>query len=137
MVDSIKKGFRHGLEIAWSLGKICIPVYIIIEILKVSGIMDMIALWCEPVTALMGLPGEATIVLATGNFLSLYAALGSIPPLGLSVKEISIIGIFLLISHSLLMEGAVIKKSGLNPVAFSLFRVFLGFSSACLLNFLW
>lgn len=137
VVACVKRGFYHGLEIAWSLGKICVPVYIIIEILKVLGIMDLIAQWCAPVTALMGLPGEATIVLATGSFLSLYAALGSIPPLGLTGKEITIIAVFLLISHSLLMEGAVIKKSGLNPWAFSCFRVLLGFGSACLLNLLW
>lgn len=137
MIESVKKGFSHGLEIAWSLGKICIPVYILIEILKATGLMDLIAQWCTPITALMGLPGEATVVLASGSFLSLYAALGSIPPLGLTAKEVTIIAIFLLIAHSLIMEGAVIKKSGLNPWAFSIFRILAAFASACLLNFLW
>ena len=55
----------------------------------------------------------------------------------LTFKQINIIALALLISHSLFVENAVLKKTGINALSLTLFR--LGFSIICsvVINIVW
>ncbi|HBQ87635.1 MAG TPA: hypothetical protein DD811_14340 [Syntrophomonas sp.] len=85
---------------------------------------------------LVGLPGEAALPLVMGYFLNIYAAIGALLPLGLTAKQISIMAAMLLMAHSLPMELAVNKKTGVKVKGLLLVRLVLSVTSGLLVNWL-
>lgn len=77
----------------------------------------------------MGLPGEAALVLVLGNFVNLYAAVGAMASLTLTMKEISILAIMLSFSHSLLVETALAKRIGVPAFKVVAVRVSLAIAA--------
>ena len=132
--DSIKSGLEKGLLTLWKLTKIVVPVYFLITFLKMATILDIISAWFEPAMSLIGLPGEASVVLVLGNIVNLYAAIGAISSLTLTVKQITILAVMLSFSHSLLMESAVAKKTGVSLFIVVSIRIFLAIVSGLILN---
>lgn len=133
-IESIKRGFKKGLLTLWRLAKIVVPVYFLITFLKMTPILGIISSWFEPAMRLVGLPGEASIVLVLGNFVNLYAGIGAITSLSLTGKQITILAVMLSFSHSLLLESAVAKKTGVSLSLVLSIRLFLAIVSGIILN---
>ena len=113
-MDSTIRGFRKGLTTLWRLTKIVVPVYFFVTFLKMTPMLDMISRWFEPAMRLIGLPGEASLVLVLGNSINLYAGIGVITSLTLNIKQITILAVMLSFSHSLFLETAVAKRTGVS-----------------------
>lgn len=126
-VATLSRGIKRGLSVTWELGKVLVPVYFIITVLKYTPIMEWIAEFMEPVMYMVGLPGEASLPLVLGMFLNIYAAIGAILPLAMSTKEITIIAAMLLLAHSLPIESAVSKKAGAKVISLVLVRLIMAF----------
>ena len=62
----------------------------------------------------IGLPGEAALAVVTGMFLNFYAAIGIIIALGLTAWQITIVAVILSCCHELVLETAIIKKTGIR-----------------------
>ena len=62
----------------------------------------------------VGLPGEAALAVVTGMFLNFYAAIGIIVALSLTALQITIIAVILSCCHELVIETAIIKKTGIR-----------------------
>ncbi|MCL1874137.1 MAG: nucleoside recognition protein [Clostridiales bacterium] len=120
-----KKGLLSGLKTLWTLAKVVAPVYFLVSLLELTGILAVLADWLQPFMALFGLPGQAALILVIGNFVNLFSAIGAMAAISLTPKEITIIASMLLISHSLIMEGAVVKKAGANPFFHTILRITL------------
>lgn len=133
-IDTFKRGFHNGLKTLWILSKVLVPVYLIITIISLTPIIDWIAVLFEPLMFLFGLPGEAAIVLVLGNTLNIYAALGAIASLTLSVKQITILAVMLGFSHSLIVETAIFKKLRVSPLVIVSIRIGLSLLSGLVLN---
>jgi hypothetical protein len=86
---------------------------------------------------IFGLPGESALGLIAGYFVNLYAAIAVVAPLNLSAKEITIIALMLGISHSLPIETAVTKKTGVNAWLMLAVRILFSLLSGVILNSLW
>ena len=112
LLGSIKTGIKKGIETLWLLSKTIIPVYILVTILNNTPVIGWITALFEPLMGVFNLPGEAAIVLVIGNVLDTYSAVGAIKAIQLSAMEITTLSIMISISHSLLVESAVIKKLG-------------------------
>lgn len=132
--DTIRRGIKNGLAITWELARVVIPVYFLVTILKYSPVLPWISDHMVPIMQLVGLPGEASLPLVLGYFLNIYAAIGALLPLEMSVREITIMSAMLLLSHSLPMEGAVAKKTGVNISTLILVRIILSFASGYFFN---
>ncbi len=135
-MDSTIRGFKKGLITLWKLTKIVVPVYFFVTFLKMTPILDMISMWFEPAMKLLGLPGEASLVLVLGNCINLYAGIGAITSLTLDIKQITILAIMLSFSHSLFLETAVAKKTGVNLFVVISIRLALAIVSGLILNIL-
>lgn len=133
-LDTLKRGFMSGLNITLELSKILIPIYFIVTFLKRTPIIDWISSIFAPLMGLFGLPGEAAIVLVMGNVVNLYAAIGAMASLTLSLKEISILAIMLSFCHSLLVETVLAKKIGLSAVKVIAVRAALAIVSGIAFN---
>ncbi len=133
----LKRGLLVGLQTTWTLGKIIFPITLIVTILGYTPVLDWIAQLLAPVMRLIGLPGEAAIPLVLGNVLNLYAAIGAILTMELTVKEVFILAVMLSFSHNLFVESAVAKTVGLRMSVVLAVRVGLALLSAFFINLVW
>ncbi|HHT51522.1 MAG TPA: nucleoside recognition protein [Eubacteriaceae bacterium] len=137
MGEAIQTGLKKGLNITWQLSKILIPTYIIVTFLQYTPFIEALARYFEPILYYLGLPGKAALVLVLGNLINLYAAIGVIPALDFSFKEITILSLMLSFSHSLIVESAIAKKMGGSIIKLNFLRVGIAIISAFILNILW
>lgn len=137
LLRSIKHGFYVGLKTTWVLGKIIFPITLIVSLLQFTPVLDWIIQWITPFMNILGLSGDAAIPLVLGNFLNLYAAIGAILTLPLTVKEVFIIAVMLSFSHNLLIESGVAVKVGVKLWVIVAVRLGLAFTSAFIINLVW
>jgi len=130
----IKRGLLKGLDTTWKLTKVVVPVYFFVTFLKYTPALDRIAEACAPFMSVLGLPGEASIAIVLGNFINLYAAIGAITPLHLGTKEITVIAMMLLLSHSSFIESAVSHQTGVSGIAMGVFRLVVSIITGIILN---
>lgn len=133
-VQTIKTGFKKGIETTWMLSKILIPIYFFVIFLNHTPIIGWIAHIFEPFMGLFHLPGEAAIVLVLGNTLNLYAAIGAMNAISLTSSQITTLAIMLCFSHSLFVETAVIKKLGVKVWTMVSIRIGLALISGLLVG---
>ncbi|NEU30177.1 hypothetical protein GN156_05200 [bacterium LRH843] len=133
----IKRGLFVGLTTTWTLGKIIFPITLIVTILGHTPVLGWIAQILAPVMGWIGLSGEAAIPLVLANFLNLYAGIGAILTLDLSVKEVFILAVMMSFSHNLLVESAVAAQVGIRMSIVLVVRIGLALFSACMINLLW
>jgi hypothetical protein len=131
---SLQRGLRKGAATAFGLVKVVFPLYVLVNFLKDSGLLAKMAIFFAPLMKFVGLPGEAALAILAGNIGNIYAGLAVIGPLGLSPKQVTVVGLMLGLSHSLIVEAAVIHRMGARPVPISLFRFFLSATAGLILN---
>ncbi|MGA1846370.1 nucleoside recognition domain-containing protein [Deferribacter abyssi] len=136
-IKHVLEGLRKGINISGKIVIYTFPFYILIDLLKQSGFLVRIGDFFEPITALMGLPGEATVILLSGFLINLYPAIASMAAMELTVKQITIIGIVLGIAHNLVIEGIVLSKSGVKIYITVLFRLMLAIMTGIGVNIIW
>lgn len=136
-LGSLQKGLLVGLQTTWTLGKIIFPITLIVTMIGYTPVLDWLARILTPIMSMIGLSGESAIPLVLGNVLNLYAAIGAILTLDLSVKEVFILAMMLSFSHSLLVESAVATKVGIRMSVVLGVRVGLALFSAVVINLFW
>ncbi len=134
---SWREGLKSGLRTTWELGKIIFPVTLAVSVLQYTAFYDVLLSGLTPVMALLGLPNEAAVPLALGNLLNLYAAIGAILTMELTVKQVFILALMLSFSHSLPVEAAVCRRIGVSVSLVVGFRVALAVGAAGAVNLLW
>ncbi|MEJ2656019.1 MAG: nucleoside recognition domain-containing protein [Desulfobacterales bacterium] len=117
--SGIQKGW-HGF--VWML-KIIVPISFLTVLLDYSGWLHKIDFVLEPAMNLLSLPPSATIPLIVGMLTGIYGGIAAMVVLPLTYNEMTLIAIFLLISHNLIQEGIIQGQSGLNAFKATLFRL--------------
>ncbi|MZP30831.1 hypothetical protein GTO91_14020 [Heliobacterium undosum] len=135
--DTFVRGFSKGLKTLWLMSKFMFPLIILVTVLGKTPWLAMLGNAFAPILALIGLPGEASVGILLGMATNLYAAIGAVAPLNMTVKQATIFGFFLLISHGLLIEGAITKNFGAPAWKLTGLRLLTSFLFAFLLNVLW
>lgn len=134
---SWREGIKSGLRTTWELGKVIFPVTLIVSLLQYTALYEALLSGLTPVMALIGLPNEAAIPLTLGNLLNLYAAIGAMLTMDLTIKQVFILALMLSFSHSLPLEAAICRKIGVSVLLVVSFRITLALSAAFAVNFLW
>jgi len=81
-----------------------------------------------------GLTGKMAVALISGYLVNLYAAIASLVPLNPTWQQITIIGLMTGISHNLIVEGAILHKTGTNAAFTITFRIIVSLIAGFLLN---
>jgi hypothetical protein len=129
-----KNGFANGLKTSFLLLKVIIPVFALIKILEHTPVIGWISQFCDPLMRFVGLPGEAALAVVTGMFLNFYAAIGIIIALGLTAWQITIIAVILSCCHELVIETAIIKKTGIRAWPILGIRLVTAIGAGVILN---
>jgi len=132
--DTWKKGFASGIKTTLTLLKVILPVFAVIKILEHTPVIGWISQIFNPLMRFVGLPGEAALAVVTGMLFNFYASLGIIIALGLSAWQITIVAVILSCCHELVLESAVIKKTGISAWPILFIRLFTAVSAGAVMN---
>jgi hypothetical protein len=136
-MNTLTRGLHTGFKTTWELCKVIFPITVLVKILQHTPFLPWVIGLLTPLMKWIGLPGEAAIPLVLGNFLNIYAAIGAILSLSLSVKHVFILAMMISFSHNLLVESSVAAKLGLKLRVVISIRLCLAIASAVLINVLW
>jgi hypothetical protein len=121
-------GVKKGLWTFWMLMKLMVPVYIIVTLLNHTPVLPAIAQFFEPFMGIWQLPGDAALALVLGHFVNLYVAIAVIAAGGWDPASVTVAGVILGVSHSLIMEWAILRQMRAPALAVTLMRVVVGWT---------
>ncbi|WP_022669820.1 nucleoside recognition domain-containing protein [Hippea alviniae] len=132
--ENIINGTKNGFKVSIKLIKVIIPFYIIVDLVAHTQAANTIGNFLAPFMKPFGLTGKMAVALISGYLVNIYAAIASLVPLHPNWQQVTIIGLMTGISHNLIIEGAILHKTGTN-VAFTItFRVIVSLIAGLLLN---
>lgn len=134
--------FKHitaaGIAKGWSgfvwMLKILVPVSFFTLLLQYSGWLRHLDFLLEPLMQVMNLPSLAALPLIVGMLTGIYGGIAAMIVLPLTQPQMTLIAIFLLISHSLIQEGIIQGESGINPVKAVAFRLLASFVTVTIVS---
>jgi len=125
--SQLKNGFRAGVKKGWSsfvwMCKIILPVSFAVTLLQWTGWLNQLDFLLNPLTSLLNLPPEAALPIITGMLTNLYVVIAMITALPFTIEQMTLIAIFNMIAHGLIMEGIIQHKSGINIAKTTLIRI--------------
>jgi spore maturation protein SpmB len=124
---TLKTGARDGLKRGWEgflwMVKIIVPVSFFTALLEFSGLLDALNFVLEPAMGLLNLPSIAALPLVVGMLSGIYTGIAAMIVLPLTTNQMTLIAVFLMISHNLVQEGIIQAKSGLGALKATLIRL--------------
>lgn len=132
----VRDAIPSAIKSARFLLSIMIPVSLGVTLLKYAGILEILAGHMDPLFKLAGLPGDAAIVFITSICLNIYSAIAVISTIPFTVRELTILALMCLISHSYFIETAIQRKTGSSALKMITVRFIYSFAGAALLNYL-
>ena len=132
---------RRGVVKAWAgalwMYKIVIPVSFLTFLLEVSHVLDHLEGILGPVMGLLHLPAKAAMPLLAGMLTGIYGGIAAMAVLSFTVKETTLIAVFLLISHALIQESVIQGQSGMHPLKATLSRLAVSAGVVWVIGWLW
>jgi hypothetical protein len=133
---ALRSGAEGALRTIWFLLRIVVPVTLAVALLDWCGALAWIARLMAPMMGLVGLPGEASLVFISSVFLNIYSAIAVALTMQLDMRSITILAIMCLTAHNLVVETAVMKKTGSSGLKMAILRVAVAFLAAYAFNLL-
>jgi len=119
LLAGVKKGWGNFIWIC----KIIIPVSLLVALLQWSGWLYEIDFILKPLMGWLNLPSEAVIPIISGLLVNLYATIAVITVVPFTAGQMTLIAVFTLIAHNLIVEGIIQHRSGINAVTITLVRI--------------
>ena len=114
--------------------KITVAVSFAMMLLKYFQILPWISAAVSPVFKIFGLPGAAALAFVSGYFVNVYSCIAVMTTLELDWRALTILCTMVMCSHSMVLETAVLKKTGANGVRMVIVRTLSAFILGILLN---
>ncbi len=116
-----------GVKRGWSsfvwICTIVIPVSFLVTLLQWTGWLNQLDFLLNPLMSLINLPSEAALPIISGMLVNLYAAIAAMTVLPFTPEQMTLIAVFTLICHNLIVEGIIQHKSGINVIKATLVRI--------------
>ena len=125
-------------KIFWILFKVILPVVVIIRFLELMDAIPYLAKFLEPLTSFIGIDGSLGLVWMAAILVNIYAGMAAFASLqaifDYSVAETTILGLIILIAHSLPIEVAIARQSRVSAIFNLLFRFINAIIAGKILN---
>ncbi|WP_035587564.1 nucleoside recognition domain-containing protein [Hippea jasoniae] len=121
--EHLINGIKNGLDVSIKLIKTIVPFYIAVDLLINTQVANTIGKFLAPFMHLFGLTGKMAVALISGWLVNLYAAIAAVAPLHPTWQQVTILGLMNGIAHNLIVEAAVLHKTGTNPFFTIVFRI--------------
>lgn len=120
-------GFRDGVRKGWSgfvwLLQMLIPISFLTALLQYSGWLHRLDTLIAPMMGWIGLPGVAALPIIVGMLTGVYGGIAAMILLPFSPHQMTLIAIFVLISHNLIQESVIQARSGFTAIKATVFRI--------------
>jgi hypothetical protein len=126
--DGLYKGVRSLLRLA----KFVLPTVFLLALLQHSPLFPLLATWLSPLTAPLGLPGNAALQLLTGLVINKFAGIAGLLLLPLSPAQFFTAAVFLALAHNVIMELLIVWQSRLPVVWLALLRTVIAYGAGVL-----
>lgn len=133
-VESVRDVLPGTIRICIWMIKITVGVSFAMMLLKFFNILPWISDFIGPVFQYFGLPGSAALAYLSGYFVNAYSAVAVITSIGLDWRATTIIATMVLCSHSMVLETAVLKKTGASAVRMVVVRTLSALILGLVLN---
>ena len=131
---------HESSKIFWVLFKVILPIVIIIRLLELTGAIPYLSKFLEPLTSFIGIDGSLGLVWMAAILVNIYAGMAAFASLQsifyYSVAETTILGLIILIAHSLPIEVAIARKSRVSGLFNLLFRFINAVIAGKILNYI-
>ena len=123
----LRYGLRTGSRKGWGsfvwICKILIPTSFLVILIQWSGLLYQAVPLLNLLMRLINLPGEAALPIISGVLIGPYTTIAIVTVIPFSLEQITLIAIFTMIAHSLIIEGIIQHKSGINAAKITLIRL--------------
>lgn len=113
LIPKLTVFMRDVFSAYWTLLKIMVPALIIVRLLEQFGVSELLAVLLSPFTITLGLPDDLGLVWAAAILTNLYTAMvvfyGLAAGQEFTLAQMSVLGVVMLISHALPIEGSVAR----------------------------
>ena len=131
---------QESSKIFWILFKVILPVIIVIRALELLGAIPYLAKFLEPLTSFIGIDGSLGLVWMAAILVNIYAGMAAFASLqaifDYTIAETTILGLIILIAHSLPIEVAIARKSRVSAIFNLLFRFINAVIAGKILNYI-
>lgn len=103
--------------------KIILPVSLLVAFLQWGGWLNQLDYLLNPVMNLINLPAEAALPIITGMLIGPPAVIAIITVVPFTIEQMTLIAIFTMIAHMLIMEGIIQFKAGIGVIKITLVRI--------------
>ena len=131
--NSFVNGLKNGFKVSAKLIKTIIPFYIAVDLLAHTELSFHLGTLFSPLMKPFGLSGKMAVAIISGYLVNLYAAIAALVPLNPTWQQITVVGLMTGISHNLVVEGAILHKTGVNAFFTVIFRVIVSIIAGLLL----
>lgn len=121
--NSLRAGLLKGWQAFVWLLKILVPISFLTFLLAYSGWLHKIDFLLTPLMNLLSLPAAAAFPLLVGLFTGIYGGIAAMATLPFTQEQMTLMAIFMLISHNLFQESIIQGRSGLNGWTATLVRL--------------
>ncbi|MBW1693580.1 MAG: iron transporter [Deltaproteobacteria bacterium] len=125
--SKLKQGLTAGVKKGWDgflwMLKILVPISLFTALFEYSGWIYKISFLLEPGMNLLNLPPIAVLPLMVGLLTGIYGGIAAMVTLPLTHDQMTLVAIFILISHNLIQEGVIQGKSGMHPFKATVLRL--------------
>lgn len=123
----LKQGLKTGAikgraSFAW-ICKLLIPAAFVVTVLQWAGFLHWLETALAPLMTLINLPGEAALPIISGMLMGNYVTIAILAVLPFSLPQITLISVFSMIAHNLIVEGVIQHNSGLNIAKITVIRI--------------
>ncbi len=123
----LKRGLYGGARRGWSnfvwIFKIVVPISFLVALLQWGGWLTQLDYLLDPLMGLINLPAEAALPIITGMLIGSPAVIAIITVLPFTIEQMTLIAIFTMIAHMLIMEGIIQFKAGIGIIKITLVRI--------------
>lgn len=119
LVSGLKKGWHSFLSITLLI----VPISLFVALLEWSGILYKMNFILDPLMKLLNLPGEAALPVLSGMLVNEYTGIAMMTVIPFTTTQMTLIAIFMMIAHSLIIEAAVQMKAGINALKITIIRI--------------
>ncbi len=134
MADWLRSIGLETVRICFDLFKIMIPILLLVKALELLGATDYLATLLSPMMGALGLPAEMGLVWAGTLLSNIYTGMVlfvSAPSISeLSVQQVTVLGLLMLIAHSLPVELRVAQKIGVSLILSLVIRMLTAYAAA-------
>lgn len=114
--------------------KITVAVSFAMMLLKYFRILPWISDAVSPAFRIFGLPGAAALAYVSGYFVNVYSCIAVMSTLELDWRALTILCTMVMCSHSMVLETAVLRKTGASGVRMVIVRTLSAFILGIVLN---